>query len=85
MKFGYSLTAAAAAAFLACGVNAADLTADVVVIGAGASGSAAALAAQQAGANVVLLEKTAFPLSPLAATCCISSRFWSWAFPMPVR
>lgn len=60
MKFGYSLTAAAAAAFLACGVNAADLTADVVVIGAGASGSAAALAAQQAGANVVLLEKTAF-------------------------
>ena len=31
---------------------------DVVVIGAGASGTAAALAARQSGANVILLEKT---------------------------
>ena len=60
MKLRTSLTAAAAGALLSLGVSAADLTADVVVIGAGASGSAAALAAQQAGAKVVLLEKTAF-------------------------
>lgn len=34
-------------------------TTDVVVIGAGASGTAAALAAKQQGVNVILLEKTA--------------------------
>ena len=36
-----------------------EYTADVVVIGAGGSGVAAAVAAHDAGANVVLLEKTA--------------------------
>lgn len=41
---------------------AADLKADVVVIGAGAAGSAAALAAQQQGAQTILLEKTAFQM-----------------------
>ncbi len=34
---------------------------DVVVVGAGASGTSAALTALQNGANVILLEKTAFP------------------------
>lgn len=35
---------------------------DVVVVGAGAAGTAAALAAKQQGVNVVLLEKTASPM-----------------------
>ncbi|MFB9769972.1 FAD-dependent oxidoreductase [Lactiplantibacillus modestisalitolerans] len=35
---------------------------DVAVVGAGAAGTAAALAARQSGANVVLLEKTASPM-----------------------
>lgn len=38
-----------------------DLKADVVVVGAGAAGVSAALTAQQAGADVILLEKTATP------------------------
>ncbi|MDO5530684.1 FAD-dependent oxidoreductase [Sutterella sp.] len=41
---------------------AADIMADVVVIGAGAAGSAAAVAAQKAGAKTVLLEKTGFQM-----------------------
>jgi fumarate reductase flavoprotein subunit len=39
------------------------VTADVVVVGAGMSGSCAALAATQAGAKVVILQKAAGPLS----------------------
>lgn len=39
-----------------------QVEADIVVVGAGAAGTAAALAAQQNGANVVLLEKTATPM-----------------------
>lgn len=39
-----------------------EVTYDVVVVGAGASGSAAALSASLAGANVLLLEKTASPM-----------------------
>ncbi len=38
-----------------------DLKADVVVVGAGATGVSAALTAQQAGADVILLEKAATP------------------------
>lgn len=38
-----------------------DLKADVVVVGAGAAGVSAALTAQQAGADVILLEKAATP------------------------
>jgi len=38
-----------------------DLKADVVVVGAGAAGVSAALTAQQAGAEVILLEKAATP------------------------
>ena len=45
---------------LSCAVYAASFTADVVVVGAGAAGMSAALAAKQAGAQkVVLLEKEA--------------------------
>lgn len=36
-----------------------ELNCDVVVIGAGAAGSAAALSASEAGANVIIIEKTA--------------------------
>ena len=36
-----------------------DLTCDVVVVGAGGSGMAAAMAASQAGANVIIVEKSA--------------------------
>lgn len=39
-----------------------EITTDVVVVGGGAAGSAAALNALQAGAKVVLLEKTATPI-----------------------
>lgn len=39
-----------------------ELTVDVVVVGAGAAGTAAALAAVDSGAKVVLLEKTASPM-----------------------
>lgn len=39
-----------------------ELTTDVLVIGGGASGSSAALTALQAGAQVVLLEKTSTPV-----------------------
>lgn len=38
-----------------------NLTTDVVVVGAGASGTAAALAAVDAGSKVILLEKTSIP------------------------
>ncbi|SFG63775.1 FAD-dependent oxidoreductase [Oribacterium sp. WCC10] len=38
-----------------------ELTADVVVVGAGAAGVSAALTAQQTGADVILLEKAATP------------------------
>ena len=38
-----------------------ELTADVVVVGAGAAGVSAALTAQQDGASVILLEKAAIP------------------------
>lgn len=43
-------------------VSAADMKADVVVIGAGAAGTAAALAAQEKGAKTILLEKTPFQM-----------------------
>lgn len=39
-----------------------EVTVDVVVVGAGAAGTAAALAAVDSGANVMLLEKTASPM-----------------------
>lgn len=39
----------------------ADITTDVVVIGAGASGTSAALSAQNNGAQVILIEKAPFP------------------------
>ncbi|MFP5220053.1 MAG: geranylgeranyl reductase family protein, partial [Actinomycetes bacterium] len=41
--------------------DAADLSADVVVVGAGPGGSAAAWQLAQSGLDVLLLEKTAFP------------------------
>ncbi|CAM3042463.1 FAD-dependent oxidoreductase [Lactiplantibacillus plajomi] len=43
-------------------VKAQSTDTDVAVVGAGAAGTAAALAARQAGAKVVLLEKTASPM-----------------------
>lgn len=39
-----------------------EMSCEVVVVGAGAAGTAAALAAAEAGADVVLLEKTASPM-----------------------
>ncbi|WP_339223733.1 FAD-dependent oxidoreductase [Paenibacillus sp. FSL H8-0332] len=39
-----------------------EITVDVAVVGAGAAGTAAALAAEDSGARVVLLEKTATPM-----------------------
>ncbi|MBE5962177.1 MAG: FAD-dependent oxidoreductase [Lachnospiraceae bacterium] len=38
-----------------------EMTCDVVVVGAGAAGSAAALSASRAGANVIIIEKTSTP------------------------
>ena len=57
------IAAAVAAALIPLGANAAEKTydADVVVIGAGASGTAAAWAAAEKGLKVVTLEKAAFP------------------------
>lgn len=57
------LAAAVAAALIPLGAHAAEKTydADVVVIGAGASGTAAAWAAAEKGLKVVTLEKAAFP------------------------
>ncbi len=57
----------------------ADQDADVIVVGAGPAGSAAAFYLAQAGLSVLLLEKTAFPrekvcgdgLTPRAVKCLI--------------
>lgn len=60
--FRYTLTGAAlAAAMLPAFAADQTLTTDLVVIGAGASGTAAAWAAAEKGLNVVTLEKQAFP------------------------
>ncbi len=61
-RFSYTLAGAALAAAMTPGF-AADRTmsADVVVIGAGASGTAAAWAAAEKGLKVITLEKKAFP------------------------
>ncbi len=64
MKTRFVMTAAAAAAAIvmtpAFGADQ-TLTTDIVVIGAGASGTAAAWAAAEKGFNVITLEKQAFP------------------------
>jgi len=60
--FAGSLAASVAALAIALPASAAEYSADVVVIGAGASGSAAALAARQQGAKVILLEKAPFQM-----------------------
>jgi len=56
------IVAFAALAVLAGGVQAADrrYTADVVVVGGGSTGLAAAVTAAEGGANVVLLEKNPY-------------------------
>lgn len=62
MKHAFKLAAAAAAVVLAMNPALAEdrtYDADVVVIGAGASGSAAAWAAAEKGLKVVTLEKSA--------------------------
>lgn len=46
---------------LCCQAMAGDLHTDVVIIGAGASGTSAALAAESKGVNTVLIEKAPFP------------------------
>ena len=61
-KLAVSAAVAAAMAATFGSAAAADLKADVVVIGAGAAGSAAALAAQQQGAQTILLEKLGFQM-----------------------
>lgn len=58
MRKAISISAITLAVAMTAPAFAADYTADVVVIGAGASGSAAALASQQSGAKTILLEKT---------------------------
>jgi fumarate reductase flavoprotein subunit len=50
------------------------ITADVVVVGAGMSGSCAALAATQAGAKVVILQKVSGPLSNGAGIAAYGSK-----------
>ena len=55
MRKAISISAITLAVAMTAPAFAADYTADVVVIGAGASGSAAALASQQSGAKKILL------------------------------
>jgi fumarate reductase flavoprotein subunit len=62
MRKAISISAITLAVAMTAPAFAADYTADVVVIGAGASGSAAALASQQSGAKTILLEKTPFQM-----------------------
>ena len=62
MRKAISISAITLAVAMPAPAFAADYTADVVVIGAGASGSAAALASQQSGAKTILLEKTPFQM-----------------------
>lgn len=61
-RFVMTVAAAAAAAVMTPAFGADQtLSTDIVVIGAGASGTAAAWAAAEKGLNVITLEKAAFP------------------------